>query len=77
MDADSMTRKESYRETLRSFRAGKIDIGKVFSRLFEHDGGVFGQLDRSSEQKPVRPMRPVESGNEQVGKFPRVTGRLL
>jgi len=26
MDADSMTRKESYRETLRSFRAGKIDI---------------------------------------------------
>ncbi len=26
MDADSMTRKESYRETLRSFRTGKIDI---------------------------------------------------
>ncbi len=26
MDADSMTRKESYREVLRSFRAGKIDI---------------------------------------------------
>jgi primosomal protein N' (replication factor Y) len=26
MDADSMTRKESYRETLLSFRAGKIDI---------------------------------------------------
>jgi len=26
MDADSMTRKESYRDTLRSFRAGKIDI---------------------------------------------------
>jgi primosomal protein N' (replication factor Y) (superfamily II helicase) len=26
MDADSMTRKESYRETLRAFRAGKIDI---------------------------------------------------
>ncbi len=26
MDADSMTRKESYRETLRSFRSGKIDI---------------------------------------------------
>jgi primosomal protein N' (replication factor Y) len=26
MDADSMTRKDSYRETLRSFRAGKIDI---------------------------------------------------
>jgi primosomal protein N' (replication factor Y) len=26
MDADSMTRKESYRETLRNFRAGKIDI---------------------------------------------------
>jgi len=26
MDADSMTRKEAYRETLRSFRAGKIDI---------------------------------------------------
>src|SRR5213594_794603 len=26
MDADSMTRKEAYREALRSFRAGKIDI---------------------------------------------------
>src|SRR5947199_1084825 len=26
MDADSMTRKESYRETLRNFRTGKIDI---------------------------------------------------
>ena len=26
MDADSMTRKEAYRETLRSFRGGKIDI---------------------------------------------------
>jgi primosomal protein N' (replication factor Y) len=26
MDADSMTRKESYRETLRNFRSGKIDI---------------------------------------------------
>jgi len=26
VDADSMTRKEAYRETLRSFRAGKIDI---------------------------------------------------
>ena len=26
MDADSMSRKEAYRETLRSFRAGKIDI---------------------------------------------------
>ena len=26
MDADSMTRKEAYRETLRSFRAGKIEI---------------------------------------------------
>jgi primosomal protein N' (replication factor Y) (superfamily II helicase) len=26
MDADSMTRKDAYRETLRSFRAGKIDI---------------------------------------------------
>src|SRR5204862_115052 len=26
MDADSMTRKEAYRETLLSFRAGKIDI---------------------------------------------------
>ena len=26
MDADSMTRKESYRDVLRSFRAGKIDI---------------------------------------------------
>src|SRR5438045_838260 len=26
MDADSMTRKEAYRETLRAFRAGKIDI---------------------------------------------------
>src|SRR5256886_13766620 len=26
MDADSMTRKEAYRETLRSFRQGKIDI---------------------------------------------------
>jgi primosomal protein N' (replication factor Y) len=26
MDADSMTRKESYRETLRGFRVGKIDI---------------------------------------------------
>jgi primosomal protein N' (replication factor Y) len=26
MDADSMTRKEAYRETLHSFRAGKIDI---------------------------------------------------
>jgi primosomal protein N' (replication factor Y) (superfamily II helicase) len=26
MDADSMTRKEAYRETLRNFRAGKIDI---------------------------------------------------
>jgi primosomal protein N' (replication factor Y) (superfamily II helicase) len=26
MDADSMTRKEAYRETLRSFRIGKIDI---------------------------------------------------
>ena len=26
MDADSMTRKEAYRETLRSFRSGKIDI---------------------------------------------------
>ena len=26
MDADSMTRKEAYRETLRDFRAGKIDI---------------------------------------------------
>ena len=26
MDADSMTRKDAYRETLRAFRAGKIDI---------------------------------------------------
>jgi primosomal protein N' (replication factor Y) len=26
MDADSMTRKDAYRETLRSFRSGKIDI---------------------------------------------------
>ncbi len=26
MDADSMTRKDSYRETLRAFRAGKIDV---------------------------------------------------
>ena len=26
MDADSMTRKDAYRDTLRSFRAGKIDI---------------------------------------------------
>jgi primosomal protein N' (replication factor Y) len=26
MDADSMSRKEAYRETLRAFRAGKIDI---------------------------------------------------
>src|SRR5207245_9488120 len=26
MDADSMTRKQAYRETLLSFRAGKIDI---------------------------------------------------
>ncbi len=26
MDADSMTRKEAYRDTLRSFRSGKIDI---------------------------------------------------
>jgi primosomal protein N' (replication factor Y) len=26
MDADSMTRKEAYRETLRNFRSGKIDI---------------------------------------------------
>src|SRR6184192_501533 len=26
MDADSMTRKEAYRETLRNFRAGRIDI---------------------------------------------------
>ena len=26
MDADSMTRKDAYRETLRDFRAGKIDI---------------------------------------------------
>jgi primosomal protein N' (replication factor Y) len=26
MDADSMTRKQAYRETLRNFRAGKIDI---------------------------------------------------
>src|SRR5438046_10058095 len=26
MDADSMTRKEAYRETLRDFRTGKIDI---------------------------------------------------
>jgi primosomal protein N' (replication factor Y) (superfamily II helicase) len=26
MDADSMTRKEAYRDTLRNFRAGKIDI---------------------------------------------------
>jgi primosomal protein N' (replication factor Y) len=26
MDADSMTRKESYRDTLRQFRTGKIDI---------------------------------------------------
>ncbi len=26
MDADSMTRKEAYRDTLRAFRAGKIDI---------------------------------------------------
>ncbi|MEY2526097.1 MAG: hypothetical protein QOE73_868, partial [Verrucomicrobiota bacterium] len=26
MDADSMTRKDAYRETLRNFRAGKIDI---------------------------------------------------
>src|SRR5260370_167756 len=26
MDADSMTRKEAYRETLRNFRTGKIDI---------------------------------------------------
>ena len=26
MDADSMTRKDSYRETLRAFRAGKIDM---------------------------------------------------
>lgn len=26
MDADSMTRKDSYRETLRAFRSGKIDI---------------------------------------------------
>src|SRR5439155_11936621 len=26
MDADAMTRKESYRETLHAFRAGKIDI---------------------------------------------------
>jgi primosomal protein N' (replication factor Y) len=26
MDADSMTRKEAYRETLRAFRTGKIDI---------------------------------------------------
>jgi len=26
MDADSMTRKESYRETLRNFRTGKVDI---------------------------------------------------
>jgi len=26
MDADSMTRKESYRDTLRAFRSGKIDI---------------------------------------------------
>jgi primosomal protein N' (replication factor Y) (superfamily II helicase) len=26
MDADSMTRKEAYRETLRAFRSGKIDI---------------------------------------------------
>ena len=26
MDADSMTRKDAYRETLRAFRAGKIDV---------------------------------------------------
>ena len=26
MDADSMTRKEAYRETLQNFRTGKIDI---------------------------------------------------
>src|SRR5207244_6249054 len=26
MDADSMTRKEAYRETLRSFRTGQVDI---------------------------------------------------
>src|SRR5256885_41568 len=45
MDADSMTRKEAYRETLRNFRTGKIDIlvgtqmiakGLHFPRSEEH-----------------------------------------
>ena len=55
----------------------KIDIGKVFARFFEHDRGVFGQLDRGAQEKPMRPMRSVESGNEHVGKFSRAACHLL
>src|SRR5881398_2413875 len=48
----------------------KIDIGKVFSRFFEHDRGVFCQFDRGAQEKPLCAMGSVESGDKHVRKFP-------
>src|SRR5438309_8014707 len=55
----------------------KIDIGKVFSRFFEHDRGVFCEFERGAQEKPLCPMRSVESDDKHVGKLSAATCRLL
>src|SRR5207248_8241117 len=54
----------------------KVDIGKVFSWLFQHDRCVFCQFDCGAQKKPLCPMASVESCDKQVRKFPD-TCRLL
>src|SRR5437667_9522359 len=55
----------------------KIDIGKVFSRFFEHDSGIFCQFERGAQEKPLCPMRSVESDDKHVGKLSAAIYRLL
>src|SRR4029077_6835365 len=55
----------------------KIAIGKVFSRFFEQDRGVFCKFDCGTQEKPLWPMRSVKSSDKHVGKFSLAIRRLL
>src|SRR5258708_12798604 len=46
-----------------------MDVGKILSRFLEHDGGVFRQFDHDAQEKPVPPMRSIETGHKHMGKL--------
>src|SRR4029077_7674232 len=47
----------------------KIDVGKVLPRFLKHDGCIFREFGRGAQEKPVCPMRSIETCDQHMGKL--------